>query len=90
MDHKEWAAPLIHFSSGIRPRNSRWGRTRELMGLTSYSREFLREERLPALLRMHSLDLGREGSSLSGQVMLKRAVRVRCGTASWFSKLGSS
>lgn len=75
---------------GMRPRSLRWDRARELMGLASYSREFLREERLPALLRMHSLDLGSEGSSLSGQVMLKTVVRVRCGADSWFSKLSSS
>jgi len=43
-DDQVWAAPLIHFGSGMRPRSLRWGRTGELMELASYSREFLREE----------------------------------------------
>lgn len=71
MDHQEWADPLTYLSSAMSPRSLRWGGTRQLMGWTSCSREFLREERFPAPLRVHSLDSGREGSSLSGQVMLK-------------------
>lgn len=65
----------------------RWGWTRELMELTSCSRAFLKEGRLPALLRVHCLDLGREGSSLGGQVLLKAPVRAGY---SRFSKLSSS
>lgn len=71
ISHQDWAAPLLHFSSGVRPWSLRWGRTRELMELTSCSRAFLREGRLPALLRMYSSDLGREGGSLGGQVLLE-------------------
>lgn len=41
------------------------------MELTSCSRAFLKGLRLPALLRMYSSDLGREGGSLGGQVLLE-------------------
>ena len=55
----------------------RWGRTRDLVELMNLvSRAFLREGRLPAPLRMHSLDLERQGSSLRGQVWLMGAVRA--------------
>lgn len=40
-------------------------RTQGANGVSPIKQEFLREERLPALLKMQSLDLGTEGSDLS-------------------------